>query len=704
MLRMVPRCISLAVALGFISPMARAAATPDGPIPATPPVVILKLDDVFPSGEAGGPVSPRWKRVADYLEKGGLKSSFGIICSSLEVDNPAYFDWIKDHQKKGLVEFWLHGYRQRKATDPTGEFEQGTWEEQKAALARSEALSQQTLGFSLPAFGPHWSGTTDETDRALAAIPEVKIWLYGPKAPRFFKGLSLEHVMAIEDPTFVPDFEKFRASYEKRGKQQRVLVLQGHPDMWNESRWEGFVKIVAFLKSQGCSFTTPSEYLKSSAGPAAAPADASPRRPNIVILLCDDLGYGDLGCFANPVIQTPNLDRLAAEGVRLTHCYSSSPVCSPSRAGLLTGRNPNRLGIRDWIPENSGIFLRPGEVTIAQLLKQAGYRTLHAGKWHLNSRTDGSERTPGAAGFDHWLYTQNNAAPSHLNPTNFVRNGKPVGPLQGASSEIVVNEAIRFLDESKSNAPFFLNLWFHETHEPVAAQDRFLAMYPDDSNLDRRHYHGDASQMDHNVGRLLKYLDDHGLSGNTFVFFSSDNGPETLNRYATANRSYGSPGPLRGMKLHITEAGYRVPGIVRWPGHTRAGTVCTEPVCHLDLLPTLCEIVGVTPPKDRALDGASLRPLFDGRPIVRPHPLYWQYDFAISKPWEVSLRDGPWKLLANKALNRFELYNLVEDIGEATNLADQYPDRVRDMTAVMKRLHAEINAEGASSGNPKPRL
>ena len=209
--------------------------------------------------------------------------------------------------------------------------------------------------------------------------------------------------------------------------------------------------------------------------------------------------------------------------------------------------------------------------------------------------------------------------------------------------------------------------------------------------------------MDHNAGRLLKYLDDHGLRDDTFVFFSSDNGPETLNRYKTANRSYGSPGPLRGMKLHITEAGYRVPGILRWPGHTKPGTVSAEPVCHLDLLPTLCAIAGVPAPADRALDGASLLPLFDGRPIERPHPLYWQYDFAISQPWEVSLRDGPWKLLADKGLDRFELYNLADDTGETMNLAGRYPERVREMAAAMKHLHAEINAEGATAGNPPAR-
>lgn len=422
-------------------------------------------------------------------------------------------------------------------------------------------------------------------------------------------------------------------------------------------------------------------------------------KPNIIILLCDDLGYGDLSCFAHPATKTPHLDKLASEGLKLTNCYSAMPVCSPSRAGLMTGRVPNRLGIYDWIPARSGVHLRPQEVTIAQLLRKAGYRTLHAGKWHLNSKVDGSEPTPGDAGFEHWLYTQNNAAPNHLNPTNFIRNGKPAGKLNGPSSHVVVEEAMQWLGGVKDQ-PFFLNLWFHETHEPVAAAEEYLQLYPDESNVDRKHYYGDVSQMDAAVGKLMKYLDDSKLRENTFVFFSSDNGPETLKRYKTGIRSYGSPGPLRGMKLHVTEAGYRVPGIIRWPSRIKAGSVSAEPVCSVDLLPTLCAMSQVDPPRDRALDGASILPLFEGKPVVRPHPLYWQYDRAISEPWTISMREGSWKLLANAALDRFALHNLDEDVSEKHDQAEQHPDRVRSMAATMKTLHAQIAEDAAKSGNP----
>ena len=227
---------------------------------ADPPIIILKLDDVRQM--KNGAVHQNWQRVADYIETNHLKASFGIICSSLEKDNPAYFDWIKAQNKKGFIEFWLHGYRERTKDDKTGEFEQGTFEEQKAVLERSEKLAKEKLGFELPAFGPHWTGTTDATEKALDAVPEIKIWLYGPQVPKFYRKVSLPRVLALENPTFVPDFAKFKAAYEQFGSKEKFLVLQGHPPAWYiAERWNGFVQIVEFLKSQGCVFMTPSEYV-----------------------------------------------------------------------------------------------------------------------------------------------------------------------------------------------------------------------------------------------------------------------------------------------------------------------------------------------------------------------------------------------------------------------------------------------------------
>jgi peptidoglycan/xylan/chitin deacetylase (PgdA/CDA1 family) len=227
-----------------------------------PQVILLKLDDVVARRVSSSPVSLRWQKIADYLKANHIKGSFGIICESLEQDNPLYFKWIKDLQAEGLIEFWMHGYHLKKADEP-GEFEHGTAAEQQAIFEKSQKLAREKLGFSLPAFGPHWSGTTDATDEALEAVPDVKIWLYGPAKPKHFSRLSLERVIALENPTFVPDPEKFKALYEKNAARREVLVLQGHPDQWNDERWNGFVAIIDFLKSKNVTFMTPSEYLKA---------------------------------------------------------------------------------------------------------------------------------------------------------------------------------------------------------------------------------------------------------------------------------------------------------------------------------------------------------------------------------------------------------------------------------------------------------
>lgn len=225
--------------------------------------IVFKFDDVIAGWESQGDVvPPRWQRMTDFIEKNRLKASSGVICESLEGNNPAYFEWLQEHQRKGAIEFWHHGYRMRKAEDKTGEFDQGTWEEHKALLERGEKLAKEKLGFEFAAFGPHWSSTTEATDQALEAVPQIKVWLYGPKKPKYFTRLSLPRVMGLEDPIFVPDFEKFQNTYNERAAGLDTLVLQGHPDQWQvEEKWQGFEKIVEFLKSKGCVFMTPSEYL-----------------------------------------------------------------------------------------------------------------------------------------------------------------------------------------------------------------------------------------------------------------------------------------------------------------------------------------------------------------------------------------------------------------------------------------------------------
>lgn len=422
--------------------------------------------------------------------------------------------------------------------------------------------------------------------------------------------------------------------------------------------------------------------------------EAAAGKTNFLVILCDDLGYGDLGCYGHPIIRTPNLDRLAAEGMRLTDCYAAAPVCSPSRAGMFTGRTPYRSGIFDWIPDQSPMHLRASEITIATLLRRAGYATCFSGKWHCNGKFNSPEQPqPGDHGFDHWFATQNNASPSHHNPVNFVRNGKPVGPLEGYSSTLIVDEAIAWLKQHDRGRPFCQFVWFHTPHEPVATAKEFTDLYRDVLPEDRAIYYGNVTQMDHEVGRLLAALDELGLRDNTFVLFTSDNGPETLNRYPTANRSYGSPSPWRGMKLHIYEGGIRVAGLIRWPGQTSPGQICNEPVCGTDVLPTFCAITGVQPPTDRPIDGANILPIFTGKPIERRVPLYWQYDRAIGEP-KIAMRVGDWKILANAAVSQFELYNLRSDPGETCNLAAHEPERLKVMAKELSRLYSEIKAEG----------
>lgn len=450
----------------------------------------------------------------------------------------------------------------------------------------------------------------------------------------------------------------------------------------------------------------------------AGVADAArPPRPNFLVILCDDLGYGDLACYGHPAIRTPHLDRLASQGLRLTSCYSAAPVCSPSRAGLLTGRNPNRFGIYDWIPARSPMHLGKDELTLARVLKESGYATCHVGKWHCNGWFNSPQQPqPGDHGFDHWFSTQNNAAPDHHNPTNFVRNGEPVGQTQGYSCQVVTDEAIAWLRSGRpADRPFFQFVCFHEPHEPIASPPELVEQYLGENPRNRALYYANVANVDAAVGRLMDALNELQLADNTLVLFTSDNGPETLERYPAGTRSYGSPGPLRGMKLHIYEGGIRVPGILRWPGGVRAGSTSDQPVCSIDLFPTFCTLAGVRPAGDRPLDGVSLLPLFAGQRIERQRPLFWFYHQAISAP-RLAMRDGDWKLCAHwdvpaEAMSRgpahpetvqaikrakltaFELYNLAQDIAEANDLASREPDRLERMSGELRGLFAEIQQE-----------
>ncbi len=450
-------------------------------------------------------------------------------------------------------------------------------------------------------------------------------------------------------------------------------------------------------------------------------------KPNIVVILCDDLGYGDLACYGHPVIQTPHLDRMAKEGIRFTSMYSAAPVCSPSRVGLMTGRSPNRAGVYDWIPPATKKTRRPdareqvhltdGETTIPKLLKKAGYATCLSGKWHCNARfNDPAQAQPNDTGFDHWFATQNNASPSHENPRNFVRNGKQVGPLKGYSCQLATDEAIRWMKNKGTpgteQPPFFLYLAFHEPHEPVASPPELVKKYRASArNENEAQYFANVENVDLAVGRVLKELKETKRDQNTLVIFTSDNGPETLDRYKGAARSYGRPDPLRGMKLWTTEAGFRVVGIMRWPDRIAKSQESDAPVSSLDFLPTFCSLAGVTPPPALALDGTNISGGLESLDFPRKKPLIWIYYNALNEHC-VAMRTKKWKVLAkldggkpkkfsnvhsnNSAavkswkLTDLEIYDIAKEVSEKTNLAATDKNLRKEMRALLEKQYREL--------------
>ena len=414
--------------------------------------------------------------------------------------------------------------------------------------------------------------------------------------------------------------------------------------------------------------------------------------PNIIVFLTDDQGWGDLGCYGHPVIQSPNLDQFASEGLRLTQCYAACSVCSPSRSAILTGRTPYRNGVWRWIPSGSQYHLRSSEVTIASLLKKRGYETCHVGKWHLNGKFNSAEQPqPDDHGYDHWLATQNNAAPHHMNPTNYVRNRKSVGRMEGPSAVIAANEAISWLKGRKSSkTPFFITVWTHEPHLPIESAEKYREHYANIQDEGLRQHHGNITQLDDAFGQLMNAVDRMGYRDSTVVIYTSDNGPEGQ---GTKGRTRGSTGGLRGRKRHTHEGGIRVPGIVRWPGRIKPGSVSDIPVIGSDIFTTICEIVDIPLPEDRTIDGASIVPLFDGKKIERKQPLYWRNHLAPAS-YRVGLRAGDWKIVGSDDLSQFELYNIAEDPKETENLAEKESKRFEELKQRLIEHDAAVLEEG----------
>ena len=437
------------------------------------------------------------------------------------------------------------------------------------------------------------------------------------------------------------------------------------------------------------------------------PARAAQPRPNVVILLADDLGFKDVGIYGGPV-KTPAIDGLAARGMRFSDFYSGCAVCSPSRATLLTGRNHIRTGVYSWIDDKSQrSHLRTSEVTLAEVLKQAGYATAHLGKWHLGLPTPERKKpTPADHGFDYWFATWNNASPSHRDPDNFLRNGKPVGKIEGYSCQIVVDEAITWLDRHRAkDRPFFLNVWFHEPHAPIAAPDDIVSAYGPVKDAGAI-YSGTIDNTDRAIVRLLAKLKEVAPPEDTLIVYASDNGSYRQDRV----------GNLRGTKGTNWEGGIRVPGIVSWPGVVPAGRVEKTPAGLVDLLPTICGLLRIAPPAGVPLDGSDLSPLLrpeNGRTFTRHQALFWHLQKA--RPI-VAMRDGRWSLTADPdfelstenmfreawipaiksgGYRNWQLFDLESDPGQKTNLADMKPEIAERLKKELLKINASIMADGA---------
>ncbi|MBA7635731.1 Ulvan-active sulfatase [subsurface metagenome] len=420
-------------------------------------------------------------------------------------------------------------------------------------------------------------------------------------------------------------------------------------------------------------------------------------KPNVILCMADDLGWGDPGFNSNSIIKTGNLDAMAEGGLRFTRFYSGAPVCSPTRGSCLTGRHPYRYGI---FSANVG-HMRKEEITLAEALKTQGYVTGHFGKWHLGTLLPdfsgkGPKRkpkenymTPAMSGFDEWFSTEYAVAtwdpydPANVHGRKFdVRalywhNGKNVTEkLEGDDSRIIMDRVIPFVQKAARNKkPFLAVVWFHTPHLPVIGGLKYRKMYSQYSE-DEQHYYGCITALDEQMGRLRRELRAAGIGDNTMVWFCSDNGPE--GKDGKHGRTRGSAGPLRGRKRSLFEGGVRVPGLLEWPGRIKGGQVTDIPCCTSDYFPTVLDVVGFKMKgQPRPIDGVSLLPLIEGRMTKRPVPI------GFESGSQVSLTDNRYKLYSKNKGKRFMLFDLVEDASETKDLAAEKPEILRSMKAAL---------------------
>ena len=447
------------------------------------------------------------------------------------------------------------------------------------------------------------------------------------------------------------------------------------------------------------------------------------KRPNFVFFLIDDMGWTDLGCYGSKFYETPNIDRLAAQGMRFTNAYAACPVCSPTRASIMTGKYPARLGITDWIgapqkPTAYREYLPLEEVTIAEALKEAGYATGFVGKWHLATRDpDRAKYYPDRQGFDINIGGDfSGSPPTYFYPYVRGKRSLETMPPGGKDGEYLTDrlteEAVKFIEASQDR-PFLLYLSHYAVHTPLESKKELVGKYeakakslpaPDGPHAlpvygryqtrlvqDHPVYAGMVQSVDESVGRVLRKLEQLGLDNDTIVIFMSDNGGlSTVAREGpTCNL------PLRAGKGWLYEGGVREPMIIKWPGVVRPGSVCQEPVISTDFYPTMLEMAGLPLRPKQHVDGVSLTGLLRGTGTLRPRALYWHYPHYHGSGNRPSgmIRAGDHKLIEWYEDGKVELYNLKEDRGEKRDLAAVQPDKARELRQMLHAWRAEVGAK-----------
>ncbi len=413
------------------------------------------------------------------------------------------------------------------------------------------------------------------------------------------------------------------------------------------------------------------------------------RLPNFVIIMADDMGYGDAGCYGGTHISTPHLDQLAAAGMRFTDFHSSGNVCSPTRAGLLTGRYQYRAGLDQVVNADPGIpvhhaGLQPEEFTFAEALKAQGYASGIMGKWHLGYHVKYNPIHQGFAAF-HGFVSGNIDYVSHLDRVNTPDwwNGTQLQDEPGYSTHLITQHALSFIDQHKAG-PFCLYVAHEAVHAPWQAPGDPAQRGPTASSKEEpspraETFHAMMSALDDGVGQIVARLQHHGLTDHTLVFFLSDNGP-----------AGGSAGPLRGRKGSDWEGGHRVPAIASWPGRIPPGTISRQLAISLDLMPTMLEFANIAAPVDRPLDGISLAATLLNRREPMNRQLFWNHK---------AMRDGPWKLILGGKGTRADsvgLYNLADDLAESVNLAQAEPARVAAMQRALQEWTADVTSNVTS--------